>query len=177
MKPLLLVLIALLVVVLLLRTLLMSSAETIEYQGQRIKLSRAFHDYDEYKNDPDNLATGEVQRVQQLVTNAPIANQFHSRLDVARAVGNIAFPGYGSGSHAVEAQPDGTSLDLWSVEIPKAGRTRYFLFRVRNGVYYLIDDFVHAEQPMIMQVRQAGAALVYAARDGTTIVERTPSSR
>ena len=177
MKPLLLALVACLVVLLLLRTLLMSSADTIDYQGQRIKLSRAFHDYDEYKNDPHNLAAAEVERVQQLVTNAPIASQFHSRLDVSRAITDIQFPGYGAGSHAIERQPDGTSLDLWGVEIPKAGRTRYFLFRVSNGVYHLIDDFVHAEQPMIMRVTQAGPALVYAARDGTTIVERTPSSR
>src|SRR5437762_13346553 len=48
---------------------------TIQYQGQTIQLSKAYRDFDEYKNDPMNIAPAETARVQQLVTDAPIAQR------------------------------------------------------------------------------------------------------
>src|SRR6266478_8316043 len=50
--------------------------DTIQYRGQTIRLSRAYADFDEYKNDPNNIAAGETERVQQLVEGAPVAKEY-----------------------------------------------------------------------------------------------------
>src|SRR5881392_2665125 len=52
---------------------------TIQYQGQAIQLSRAYRDFDEYKNDPMNISPAETGRVQQLVSSAPISQTYSSR--------------------------------------------------------------------------------------------------
>lgn len=68
----------------------------IEYRGQAIKLSRSYYDYDDYKNDPDNLDPGEIARVQKLLIEAPIVRSFASRAEMIGALSQIRFPGYGS---------------------------------------------------------------------------------
>src|ERR1051325_4016159 len=45
---------------------------TIGYQAQTIKLSKAYGSFDEYKNDPNNIAPSENARVQKLVTQAHV---------------------------------------------------------------------------------------------------------
>src|SRR5215212_3020559 len=52
---------------------------TIQYQGQTIQLTKAYRDFDEYKNDPMNIAPAETARVQQLVNSAPVAVSYSSR--------------------------------------------------------------------------------------------------
>ena len=48
----------------------MSSDDSIDYQGQPVKLSKSYSDYDDYKDDPNNLAPGEADKVQGLVQSA-----------------------------------------------------------------------------------------------------------
>ena len=57
----------------------------IDYRGEKIKLTKAYADYDEYKNDPDNIDPSETERVQRLVLGAPIARTFGSRLEASKA--------------------------------------------------------------------------------------------
>jgi hypothetical protein len=51
----------------------------IDYRGEKIKLTKAYADYDAYKNDPENIHPSETERVQALVLGAPIAKTFGSR--------------------------------------------------------------------------------------------------
>ena len=90
----------------------------VGYRGESIRLSRAYHDYEEYKNDPSNIHPDETTRVQKLVTGALVARTYRDRASLFRALSELPFPGYGSGSHGESTQADGTKLLLYEVEIP-----------------------------------------------------------
>ena len=153
----------------------MSSDDSIEYRGQPVKLSKPYGDYDDYKNDPNNLTPGEAGKVHELVQSAPIARQFPDRRQMTRAVFGLKFPGYGLGSYGEKPQPDGSVLALFGVEIPKSGKTRYLVFRGSGGAYTLVDDFVHADSAAIGGVSTNGDKLVYSTTRGSQVVERPPS--
>lgn len=144
----------------------------IEYRGETIRLTKSYSDYDDYKNDSNSIDTAETARVQRLLTSAPIAAEFKSRLAIAKAVGEISFPGYGTGAGMEQVQPDGSALAIFSVEIPRAGKDRYFAFRGRNGAYRLIDDFVAPDQPLIMRVTEEHSTLVYSTMTGQKVLSR-----
>src|SRR4030095_3424716 len=101
----------------------------IDYRGEKIKLTKAYADHDDYKNDPENIHPSETERVQRLVLGAPIARTFASRLEASKAVGQIAVPGYGSGGFVEQSQADGSVLMGFSVEVPRADKERYFVFQ------------------------------------------------
>ncbi|MCU1302822.1 MAG: hypothetical protein JWQ87_3106 [Candidatus Sulfotelmatobacter sp.] len=138
---------------------------SIEYRGQKIKLTRFYLDYDDYKNDPNNIDPSETERVQRLVSEAPIARSFASRKDAANAVFKVKFPGYGSGSFGPMRQGD-KSLNGFVVEIPRTNRSRYFIFRNDHGGYTLIDNFVMADPWGIYTVREENGKLVYCTASG-----------
>ena len=139
----------------------------IEYRGEKIKLTKAYADYDDYKNDPQNIDPSETERVQRLVLGAPIAKSFGSRLEASKAIGQIAFPGYGSGGFIEQSQADGSVLMGFSVEVPRASRERYFVFEGRDGMYTLVDDFVHPDTAgLLHSVTRRGGDLVFTSIDG-----------
>ena len=141
-------------------------SDTIEYRGERIKLSRKYDDFSNYKNDPNNIDASETARVQQLVRQAPIARSFADRIAFAQATTNIAFPGYGSGALVDTPQSDGSVLVLTNIEISRAEAQRYFTARISNGKYILIDDFVAPESARLGRVEQSGDTLVYISDQG-----------
>jgi hypothetical protein len=134
--------------------------DVITYRGEQIKLSRAYRDFDAYKNDPRNIHPSETARVQRLLINAPIEHSFGDRLALFRAVGQIAFPGYGVGSGGGRSA-DGDELLAVAIEIPRATKDRYLVFRDRDGRYDLIDDFVNAEISYPFEIRERDSAYVY----------------
>jgi hypothetical protein len=153
------------------------ASDEIDYRGHKIKLSKSYSSFEDYKNDPDNIAPWEVERVQQLVTNAPIGSRFDSRLDASKAIGRIAFPGYGSGGFTETTQADGSVLMGFSVEIPQAQKKRYFVFSGKDGVYTLVDDFVSVETPLVHTVDRRGEQLVFTSIDGKEIFTRPEPRR
>jgi hypothetical protein len=145
----------------------------IDYRGEKIKLTKAYANYADYKNDPENIDPSETERVQRLVLGAPIARTFASRLEASKAVGQIAFPGYGSGGFVEQSQADGSVLMGFSVEVPRAGKERYFVFQGKEGVYTLIDDFVHPDTAgLLRSVVRRGNDLVFTSIDGTEALVR-----
>jgi hypothetical protein len=145
----------------------------IDYRGEKIKLTKAYADYDAYKNDPENIARSETERVQRLVLDAPIAQTFRSRLEASKAIGQIAFPGYGSGGFVEQPQANGTVLMGFSVEIPRASKNRYFVFHGRDGVYTLVDDFVHPDTVgLLRSVSRRGNDLVFTSVEGKEALVR-----
>ena len=97
--------------------------------------------------------------MQQLVAQAPIAHSFRNRLEIATAIGEIAFPGYGSGGFG-DGIHDGP-LTGFSVEIPRSEETRYFIFRKTGPGYLLIDDFRDSSMPGINHVEEEDGKLIY----------------
>ena len=149
----------------------------IRYRGERIKLTRSYSDFDDYKNDPQNIDPTETERVQRLVMQAPIEREFGSPLDVSKAVVDIAFPGYGSSGFGQQPQADGSILMGFSVEIPRARKERHLVFRGVNGKFRLIDDFVAPDTPSIERVSAENGTLVYSTASGERVMTRPLNPR
>jgi hypothetical protein len=144
----------------------------VEYRGEKVKLSKWYFDYDDYKNDPENIAAFERVRVQRLVATAPIERAFDSRMRMLTALSALRFPGYGSSQFGEKAQADGSLLAGFSVEIPTANQERVLVFRGRDGVYTLVDDFLAPADPVISSVRQETDQFVYGTREGREVLRR-----
>jgi hypothetical protein len=131
-----------------------SGQGSIEYRGEQIRLSRFYFDYDDYKNDPDNIHPSEIARVQRLVRLAPAGQDFGPWEKVAKSALDITFPGYGSGS----LKSDWRSLRALSIEVPQAAEDRVIVFRAEDGGWRRIDDFLTTGAPA--EVVEVGGELV-----------------
>jgi hypothetical protein len=74
-------------------------------------------------------------------------------------------------------QADGSSLEGFAIEVPRAGKDRVLVFRGRQGRYTLVDDFEAASDASITQVREEGGRLRYTTIDGKSILSRPLSAR
>lgn len=125
------------------RSLLGSRSDTMEYRGQRFKLRKAYATWDDYKDDPNNLDTNEIVRIEQIMTNAPVPDTFKDREEFLRFVTfNLVFPGYGEGSFEERAD-DGSILDSETVEIPQRDKDRVIVVREADGQLKRVDDFIY----------------------------------
>lgn len=134
---------------------------TIDYRGEKIKLTKLYVGYDDYKDDPQNIDPSENARVERLVTQAPMPRRFKDLKEAASAVFEVRFPGYASGSFGGWKTDGDAILSGLAVEIPRAGKTRYFVFRCAAGGCALLDDFVFAEPAGLSDFERAGPELVY----------------
>jgi len=82
----------------------------------------------------------------------------------------------GSGSGG-GIQPDGTELLAVVIEIPRADRDRYFLFRGYRGRHSLLDGFVHAEIQFPFGIREEDGSFVYYDEKGKEIFRRSVIQR
>jgi hypothetical protein len=118
-------------------------ANMMEYQGQQFKMRKAYATYEDYKDDPDNLDTNELDRIEQAVISAQIPTSFKTRREFIHALFELEFPGYGVGSIGESVQTDdGSTLDVESVEIPQRDKNRYIVAREFAGQLTVVDDFV-----------------------------------
>ncbi|SCB54578.1 hypothetical protein GA0061098_102814 [Bradyrhizobium shewense] len=155
--------------------------DKIDYRGEKIRLSKKYVDYDDYKNDPANLAASEIPRVERLMTDAQVGPDFADWHDAAHQLINIKFPGYGmaSGENVVAA---GREFAVRFMEIPQVAKERYFVLeKLAGGTFRLVDDFVAERDPgsayaPISSIHLVSGRLVYADRNGK-IVRETPVAR
>jgi hypothetical protein len=152
-------------------------SDEIDYQGQHFKLTKAYADYSDYKNDPNNIDPSENARVEQAVSNSKVATAFAKAEDMTTAVSEVQFPGYGMSSFGGQPQSDGSTLEGFAIEIPRANKDRVLVFRGRGGRYTLLDDFVTASDQGIKQVREQAGQLVYTTFDGRSITSPSFSAR
>ncbi|GAC1642228.1 MAG: hypothetical protein NVS9B14_23820 [Candidatus Acidiferrum sp.] len=138
----------------------------MEYQGQEIKLSKFYASYEDYKDDPDNIDPSENERVFRLVSQAPVATSFSNRNEMIHALFAVKFPGYGAGPFSEFRQPDGTTLDVSFIEIPRAEKERIFTFHVENGKYILLDDFVLDEYCSVKSAHLESGKITYELANG-----------
>ena len=149
-------------------------SDNIESRGKRIRLSKAYSDYDDFKEDPDNIAAGETERVQAMVGGAGLAPNYTSFEEMARAVLALKVPGYGAGRFLLAPQPDGSELFGFMIEIPRSGKSRYIVYRGRSGKFQLADDFQAAAIPLILRVEERDGEFLYSTIDGQLVVARKP---
>jgi hypothetical protein len=135
---------------------------TMEYHGREIKLSKHYASYEDYKDDPGNIAQSENARVQKLVMEAPIGGAYAGRPEMTEAVFSLRFPGFGLGAFGGLAA-DGGQLSGFSVEIPRADKVRVLLFHEQGGKELLVDDFVAPAPPS--GVREENGSYLYSTKD------------
>jgi hypothetical protein len=150
----------------------MSTPDPIDYRGETFKLTRSYSDYDDYKNDPENIDPSENARIERLVSEAELPDSFSSREELTQAVFDLKFPGYGLSCFSEKEQEDGSVLTGFAIEIPRAEKDRYLVFRGRNGRFTRIDDFVESSDLAILQVREEKGQLVYCNREGDVVLRR-----
>lgn len=150
---------------------------SIEYHGQSVRLSRTYNSYEEYKDDPNNIAPEENARVAKLVTGAPIPKRFATRKQMIDAVFSLEFPGNGLGTGGERPQADGSVLCMDFIDIPRADRYRYLVFRGNAHGYVLIDDFVLPADPRIDDVREQDGKLTYFDHSGKLIASHVPAEK
>lgn len=153
--------------------------DTISYQGQEIRLRKAYQTYEDYKDDPDNIDTNELPRIERLVTEAPVPENFKTREEMIRyVIHEIKFPGYGFGSSDEVRQADGSTLELFEVEIPQLEKNRLLVFRSTGGAFRFIDSIVtnwpvfNATTNSDLQVKVVGSNLIYF--KGNETLRQTP---
>jgi hypothetical protein len=156
-------------------------SDEIDYRGEKIQLSKKYVDYDDYKNDPTNLAASEIPRVEKLMTDAQVGPDFADWREVSHQLSNIKFPGYGMwrGDDVVAA---GREFAVQLMEIPQVAKERYFVLeKLAGGKYRLADDFVAQRDPRsafprIFIIHLVDQRLVYEDRNGK-VVRETPVDR
>lgn len=155
----------------------MSQFDEIEYRGQKFKLAKSYSDYDDYKEDPDNIEPSERARVERLVCEAKVAQTYLSRDSMVRDVFGLRFPGYGLTSFGEKAQADDSVLAGFGIEIPQANKERILVFRGGDGGFRLIDDFVASSELAIMGVGEVDGKLIYNSREGERLLTRSITER
>jgi hypothetical protein len=109
--------------------------DTIDYHGQSFKTARKYWSYEDYKDDPNNLDTNELGRIEKAMAEASLPSTFPSRKEFIHALFELQFPGYGLGGlesrrRLMSARNlpcgqsrfhNGTSSVTWSREKPVSG--------------------------------------------------------
>jgi hypothetical protein len=121
------------------------SAE-IEYRGEKFKLTKSYSDYDDYKNDANNIDLAEVPRIERMMSAVKIGPEFSNWAEFAHQAFAIKFPGYGfSGGPKVKAGE--RQFQVTTIEIPRTSKDRYFVLeKFGDGKLRLVDDFVMRNQ-------------------------------
>lgn len=115
----------------------------IDYQGQQFKLSRSYTDFDDYKDDSNNLDTNELPRIEQTMESVKLPASFKNFKELVYATVDLKFPGYGQ-SVGGGTTDDGSKLDVVSTEIPQADKERVVVARSEpDGSWKLVDDFIY----------------------------------
>jgi hypothetical protein len=146
----------------------------IEYRGESIKLSRYYVSYDDYKDDPNNIASSERERVKRLVTTAPMPQHYTSPDAVMTAMRDVTFPGYGSGGFGDVALVQRPPLVGFCVEVPLADEQRCFTFERDNDGYRLADDFL-LDTGLLRTVHKDSTGFTYVRFDGS-VFHRPPQA-
>ncbi|HWY30498.1 MAG TPA: hypothetical protein VNX46_07085 [Candidatus Acidoferrum sp.] len=106
-------------------------------------MARVYATYEDYKDDPNNLDTNELGRIEQAITTAKVPTVFKNREEFIHVLFDLKFPGYGLGGLGETPKTDdGSILEAETIEIPQREKSRYLVVRESSGHYDLIDDFV-----------------------------------
>ncbi len=148
------------------------------YRGHLFTLAKSYADYDDYKNDPDNLRPADLPLIERLMTEAKVGPMFDDWRDFVDQGSALVFPGYGSGGGP---RFDDGRFIAHAIEIPGGEKERIFVLqKMADGSLELVDDFIspdHAHYPH--GGRLNGDRLQYFTRDHELVREvpyRPPES-
>jgi hypothetical protein len=147
---------------------------TIEYRGKQFKTRKVYWTFEAYKDDPSNLDTNELGMIEEIISEAPFPKSFTSRKEFIQALNELKFPGYGLGGIGSRPQTDdGSTLYVWSVEIPQRNKERYLVARESRAYLTLIDDFVSSTATNdIRQVKLSSGKIYYYDGAGSVVREK-----
>jgi len=150
----------------------------VDYLGNRIPLSRAYADFDEYKDDPKNLPMQSLRRIESIMRSTPFGQSFPNTESLSRELERVQFPGYGTFyANQLGAKLD-PSLELVYVEIPGGKLNRYFVVeRTNEGTLRVVADFVASASPEITRVHRKNAALSFESSRGKVIAVKVEKAR
>ena len=124
----------------------MKGFDEVEWRGQKFKLKQRYLDYEEYKDDSDQLASSEVERVKQFMLAISVLKVASSETDLRQSLRQMRFPGFGSSSGGTIKDDDGHRYILNEYEIPQKKEQRTLLYRVEeDGTCRLVVDGVSAD--------------------------------
>jgi hypothetical protein len=148
-------------------------SDTIGYRGEQFKMRKAYWTYEDYKDDPNNLDTNELGRIEAVMAGAKFPSHFDTDKGFFDALFKLKFPGYGLGGIDSQAQTDdGSKLFVEAVEIPQRDKSRYLVARDSGGQVAILDDFVSSTATNeISQVKLQGTNLFYYDARGTVVRE------
>jgi hypothetical protein len=147
-------------------------AAVTDYRGEEIRLTKRYDDYDDFKNDPNNIAPEEYDRVRKLVETAPVPERCADAPEVVSATFALKFPGYGLNGVGDRHSTDSLRVLGTSIEIPHANANRYIIYLREDPGYRLVDDTVLPEPPYIDEVTVSDGKVTYLTREETRISER-----
>ncbi|HXA45224.1 MAG TPA: hypothetical protein VNZ25_06945, partial [Candidatus Angelobacter sp.] len=152
--------------------------DTVAYRGRQFKLARVYATYEDYKDDPNNLDTNELGRIEQAITTAKVPTVFKNRGEFIHVLFDLKFPGYGYGYGlgGLGENPktdDGSILEAETIEIPQRDKSRYLVVRESSGHYDLIDDFIASTATnAIVRVKLEARTLRYYDERGDLVREQ-----
>ncbi|HEX3624034.1 MAG TPA: hypothetical protein VH280_01275 [Verrucomicrobiae bacterium] len=154
------------------------SGNTIEYHGQQFKMRLPYDSYEDYQDDPNNLDTNDLSRIEQTMEAVKIPISFKdSRTFLHFMIFDLKFPGYGLGGIGANIQAnDGTTFAAEFVEIPQAGKDRVIIVRSKvDGGLTLADDFIFesGETNSFSRVQLEHGQLEYFDQQGRLVRKKT----
>ena len=152
-------------------------APAVIYRGEKIGLTKRYNDFDEYKNDPNNIAPEERDRVRKLVETAPVPEHCANRDEVFHVLSDLEFPGYGSNGVGEQHATDPFRVVGGAIEIPQTDTCRVIVYVRDDHGYRLVDDTVLPAPPLIAEAIVHDGKVTYRSIDGKVIAERPSRSR
>ena len=138
-----------------------TSHPTIEYQGEKFRLSREFADYEEYDDAEDKVDPKEVDRIEAKILSAQIPQEFNTKWEFVVAALKLTFPGFGFGG-----LEDQDHVHTATIEIPYKEAHRYITAIETNGHWRVVDDFKGPIAYGGTTVRIENGELVYRSYEG-----------
>jgi hypothetical protein len=147
-------------------------AAVIDYRGEPVRLTKRYDDFDDYKNDPNNIAPEEYARVQRLVKGAPVPERCADLREVIVAAHALEVPGYGMMSFGARNAEGGREIIAQAIEIPHADADRYVVYVSDGSGFRLVDDVVLPERAYVRDVDIRDGAIVYLNGEGHVVAAR-----
>jgi hypothetical protein len=108
-------------------------------------MRQAYDSYEDYKDDPNNLDTNDLGRIEQTMESVKIPVSFKDRKEfIDFMLSDLEFPGYGTGFlGGSSTTDDGSAIEVALVEIPQKDKERFVVAHGKaGGELKLVDDFV-----------------------------------
>jgi len=141
---------------------------TIEYRGQQFQMAGDFADFEEYRDTADRIAEQDQQKVSDAVRRATVPNSVASIEELSRAIGQVAFPGFESGTLVVKDKAQIGQYYGMHAMIPYTDFSRFFIYAQRDTQLQLLHETELERHPYVYHFSVDHEKIVYYRSDGMT---------